>query len=471
MIKMEKLKIIVILFLFFSMLVLIADIWEIKIYKDYSIDLSNDINKYNLISPFQIRVNFSVDKKTEFYYDKNDLFMRNSKKICNMILNYNEINKISAVEYSKKSNLKSLEFEFFSPINVEYFVAFLTFQEKKVKKDFEYIKEIKILNEKNNILYLFDGKNYFELKTDEIIDVSKEIDLLKSEKYSEYQYFQKRFLINNNKNKNVYIPKDDIQDVFQYKIVPSLKKSDDFSLKNFEIKKIATNIFGAQINFVKSAYDTDSSLVLMYGYGNKILKFKRDSIIEFINNKESLRKNKDFILNEVKSVINILHLLENNNKKNLKILKIEQNNDENDNRITNIYFYEIVDGLPVIYSNLEDYNRMKLLNSEINYVKYNNVNYDYKYKYFDIIGNSNRNDQVFKILNDINNFEIFKNDFKIYNDLETVTEFDILSEIDDFYLIYFENKEYLKPYFVLVINNISYIIDFNTLKILKFFVN
>lgn len=480
------------------MLGLVVSLWKLnlntkerEVYRADIFDKIEDV--YSFVSCLKIQVNFGGGYRTSFFYDKNSIFENLSLHIANSIKNALEIVEIEEEEYLENSKYKSVEFEMPSYFDASIFISLLHERVEFLKNNFEF-KNILFSENDFDFIYFRGREKLYKVSISDVDDFQKKFlkyidDLKQEENLIYYQSISDRFLIPASSPDNmidyVYIPRTRLPNIEMYGIL----NSQSVDLENPNINKIAINSFDARMSFVREVRDFDDSLILMYGYGDRILKISKNMDISYSESVGSFVGYENNLIEDLKlAVLNIQKL--GYSKEDLKIYSVERISDNNQNGHEFKFFYRI-NHFPVLNPNFKPYIQAKIINSGVANINLKLIKTTGEVAELMYISDMLTSEEpFFSILDDRENFDRFYDDYieslqkkgveqEVLNSFaeevenhspnnENLPKYQIvLGAIKNFYISYIFINDRIEPCFVINIDDRYYVVDYYNYKILN----
>lgn len=494
----EKIKSILLVVLSMSMLSLVVSLWKINLNNNtitvHRADIFNKIEDvHDVVSCLKVQVNFGGGYRTSFFYDKNGIFARLRMNVANALQNSPEPVEVLNEEYLANTKSKSIEFEMPADMDAALFASLLYEKVITLKKNFEFNRILFSENTPNAIylkgkdssykLDIMPGYEFEENLNDYLENLKKENDLIY------YQSISDRFLIPSSNQDtmidNVYIPRSRLPNVGVY----GLENLGTADLGNPNINRIALNSFDARMSFVREVRDFDDSLILMYGYGDRILKVSEDMNINYSESIGNFVGYENNLIDDLKLAILTIQKL-GYNTEDLKIYSASRIHSENQNGYEFKFFYRVND-FPVLDAKFKPFITAKIVNFSVMNIsmklaKANGEMVDLMYFPQDMLSTR---EQFFTILDNKENFNRFYEDYRRdlkssesqqageeiqdEKDLERADNEDlpkyqvVLGAIKNFYISYVLNEDRLQPCFVINIGERYYVVDYYNYKIIN----
>ncbi|MCT4585854.1 MAG: hypothetical protein N4A54_13085 [Peptostreptococcaceae bacterium] len=311
----EKLKTILLVFLFFSNLFFLffnfnlinLDNLYINKFNDEELNSLTRIAVKNTIKPSKTFLHFGkysdIDEGNhtiifEESYNLYDDLKPVIKKAFSKQLN---IEEIDYEDYINKRDKKSIEFQFKNALSYEFFELSLGLDDSNISK-LQEIKQILIPILDDERVYIMTK----DLKTYSIEAISqREIEILSSKYYkiseSEYKrYYSIKYLYKINNNLLISI---DNPEKLPYLTSKSIKDFD----KEENIMFLAEQFLGSNLDFAKQIKETSGASSFIYGLGEKTLRISAGGDIEYKN--ESIQGHNKNLKEAYNSVVNWINKL------------------------------------------------------------------------------------------------------------------------------------------------------------------
>lgn len=494
----EKIKSVLLVVLSMTMLSLVVSLWKLNLNTNTKevngADIFNNIEDvHDVVSCLKIQVNFGGGYRTSFFYDKNKMFEHLRMNVANAIRNSSEVEEISHEEYLENTKSKSIEFEMPTEMDAAIFTSLLYEKSVMLKKNFEFGRILFSENDPNAI-YL-KGKD-LSYKVKSVVGDEFELmlldyleDLKKGKDLIYYQSISDRFLIPASNQDNmidyVYIPRSKLPNVEVY----ALENTGSADFENPNINRIAVNTFDARMSFVREVRDFDDSLILMYGYGDRILKIGQNMDISYSESVGNFAGHENNLIDDLKLALLTIRKL-GYNREDLKIYSVRRISSENQSGYEFKFFYRI-NGLPILDVNFKPYISARIVNSgvaniSIKLAKPKGEVVDLMYFPQDMLS---AQEQFFNILDNKENFNRFYEDYR--KDMmsseqsqervqdqeegiargannENLPKYQVvLGAIKNFYISYALNEDRLEPCFVINIADRYYVVDYYNYRIMN----
>ncbi|MEA3423957.1 MAG: hypothetical protein U9Q80_09215 [Bacillota bacterium] len=391
---------------------------------------STNIELSEIIHPQGLYINFGGDSHTAFFFNSDNIW----KEIYTVVLeNFSERAAVLVDKtlWNTVKQERSIQVVFANGLSVnEYFAGDL-------EEDI-IINEIVIPLLSRDFILIKTKNSYYKLTA--ILNGTLEgmVSNIEKSKYVEYKTIEKRFSIYKVLEENdidaeknfTIIPVSDIIGVPFYKSEYLVNFYSEELVESFVQK-----IFGDNLSFIKKMTDYDGTEIFMSNYGKKILSFRTDGSIEYINNLENEKyvSEEDTFSDNLKVAWGFLKYFE----------KID-----NDLYLTD---YEKIDETSYFYFNSLIENQTVYYNGKTNgvaveiHVNKNVVNYYYSnrrtdFEVFDVEMFWDKADSFSGIFD--KNFDVISENYKEDNNIKNITDtrlyiLQIVNAIEDFDFEYF----------------------------------
>jgi regulatory protein YycH of two-component signal transduction system YycFG len=317
MMKKENLKSILLALLFAVSFVLTQRLWfylplggMISTAKDIELE-DIDIDITDILSPQDFVISFGGGDYATFFSEPYEVWnitedtkdvsiWETSKEVLRDYLTKDfEINEVDYDEWKKIIKFKSIRMNFACEMPSDSFIRAISSEDNNVPEMKNDIDTILILatNEKdiNNIYFGNNSQNiYFKVKGNvadsRIRRLIENIGEIREEKG-----YISSLPLYSSVDKDVFTP------VFSNEsgeYIPSYSAKNQIDVSDKAgVKSIAYKFFGRTFDFVKEINEIDGTIIYMYGYGEKALKFYENGTLEYLEktNKDESGNDLDFI--------------------------------------------------------------------------------------------------------------------------------------------------------------------------------
>ncbi|EFI41723.1 hypothetical protein [Peptoniphilus sp. oral taxon 386] len=321
-------------------------------------DRSNVIkinNEYNpkelfteLLKPQKMIANFGEERHSVIYvFD--DLYREYLNTILNIFIESKKelLTEISAEEYMKLQENRSIVFKFNHTITENMFLKLLGFVDKEHDSNNVPIQEIYI---SNNDIAIVNQIGFFKVHLPIDKDITQTLSTIENTGYKNYKNFYELYSI----EKNIYIPQKNTitaRDIYYF----SNLKNMDSSYKN----KLAERFLNQSIDYIREITQINGSTFV---YENQYLKFSNTGLIEY-ENAEKFESQKENLYISLRTALSFI-ATKTGIAKDLYLSKIELVENGN-NKGYKFSFNLKEDSIPIILDKQEnhDYIEMEVFSS------------------------------------------------------------------------------------------------------------
>lgn len=464
--KREKIKTLLLVFLFVISIFLTQQLWIEFPYEALSslVDSSQltkvELSASNIISPEKFLINFSESKRTLLYSDNNHFLWPKGKDILKEGLKNEDMSvvKITDEEYENEKKRKSITYIF--PQNTYTYALAKGLDVKisqKIHGVINKVDDISIYLGRDPYIIINSDDNYFKItgtQTD-YFELRNTIDSIEGEGYTRYYTIKESIGIDSDIFMSLSL---DIQLPYVY-VDREINTKDEDALD-----KIAENILDKDIDYIRKFVENNGSIIYMHD--QKTLKIYNNGLLEYFDiiNEPITKRDPYLSLDTAIKFVFKCH----DKAKDIRLSNIEEIVKEG-NKGYRILFTQTINGFPVVGlgGELSNFIEVEVFNE---YVKSSKMYIrDEKSLVKGDIGDNKPMLASYDILNKninliqenyIKNREV---DITKAGERERLRE-EVLTAIDDIYLAYYDpalkdNREMILPVWVIKIGNLSYLFD------------
>ncbi|EFM38807.1 hypothetical protein HMPREF0379_1448 [[Eubacterium] yurii subsp. margaretiae ATCC 43715] len=290
--NIEKIKTIVLWFLFISSIALVIIRYNLISFEQISGEsrFYNDSVFENIIIPKHISIRFGQYDMTEILLEKNSYYGEIKQSIATALRNNEGIKKIEKNQYDevKSYNNVLLKYENIPSIYIEKSVR----MKNTLISNLGYVSEICLILGKKEI-YIKSSEGYYKLTTNSEISLNR-VNLLENTAYE--KYYPKFENMNSN---FILLPLSFNKTLKNIGTMPILEEH--------TINNIANNILRDRFDFSSSIIQKNGVYFYSYNNGQEILKINKKGYLEY--KKESVEHVQDDIEKSTKAMLSFLHQL------------------------------------------------------------------------------------------------------------------------------------------------------------------
>ena len=290
--NIEKIKTIVLWFLFISSIALVIIRYNLISFEQISGEsrFYNDSVFENIIIPKHISIRFGQYDMTEILLEKNSYYGEIKKSIYTALRNNEGIKKIEKNQYDevKSYNNVLLKYENIPSVYIEKSVR----MKNTLISNLGYVSEICLILGKKEI-YIKSSEGYYKLTTNSEISLNR-VNLLENTAYE--KYYPKFENMNSN---FILLPLSFNKTLKNIGTMPILEEH--------TINNIANNILRDRFDFSSSIIQKNGVYFYSYNNGQEILKINKKGYLEY--KKESVEHVQDDIEKSTKAMLSFLHQL------------------------------------------------------------------------------------------------------------------------------------------------------------------
>lgn len=290
--NIEKIKTIVLWFLFISSIALVIIRYNLISFEQISGEsrFYNDSVFENIIIPKHISIRFGQYDMTEILLEKNSYYGEIKQSIATAFRNNEGIKKIEKNQYDevKSYNNVLLKYENIPSIYIEKSVR----MKNTLISNLGYVSEICLILGKKEI-YIKSSEGYYKLTTNSEISLNR-VNLLENTAYE--KYYPKFENMNSN---FILLPLSFNKTLKNIGTMPILEEH--------TINNIANNILRDRFDFSSSIIQKNGVYFYSYNNGQEILKINKKGYLEY--KKESVEHVQDDIEKSTKAMLSFLHQL------------------------------------------------------------------------------------------------------------------------------------------------------------------
>ncbi len=288
--NIEKIKTIVLWFLFISSIALVIIRYNLISFEQISGEsrFYNDNVFENIIIPKHISIRFGQYDMTEILLEKNSYYGEIKQSIATALRNNEGIKKIEKNQYDevKSYNNVLLKYENIPSIYIEKSVR----MKNTLISNLGYVSEICLILGKKEI-YIKSSEGYYKLTTNSEISLNR-VNLLENTAYE--KYYPKFENMNSN---FILLPLSFNKTLKNIGTMPILEEH--------TINNIANNILRDRFDFSSSIIQKNGVYFYSYNNGQEILKINKKGYLEY--KKESVERVQDDIEKSTKAMLSFLH--------------------------------------------------------------------------------------------------------------------------------------------------------------------
>ena len=290
--NIEKIKTIVLWFLFISSMALVIIRYNLISFEQISGEsrFYNDSVFENIIIPKHISIRFGQYDMTEILLEKNSYYGEIKQSIATALRNNEGIKKIEKNQYDevKSYNNVLLKYENIPSVYIEKSVR----MKNTLISNLGYVSEICLILGKKEI-YIKSSEGYYKLTTNSEISLNR-VNLLENTAYE--KYYPKFENMNSN---FILLPLSFNKTLKNIGTMPILEEH--------TINNIANNILRDRFDFSSSIIQKNGVYFYSYNNGQEILKINKKGYLEY--KKESVEHVQDDIEKSTKAMLSFLHQL------------------------------------------------------------------------------------------------------------------------------------------------------------------
>ncbi|EJP19210.1 hypothetical protein HMPREF1142_1583 [Peptostreptococcaceae bacterium AS15] len=290
--NIEKIKTIVLWFLFISSIALVIIRYNLISFEQISGEsrFYNDSVFENIIIPKHISIRFGQYDMTEILLEKNSYYGEIKQSIATAFRNNEGIKKIEKNQYDevKSYNNVLLKYENIPSVYIEKSVR----MKNTLISNLGYVSEICLILGKKEI-YIKSSEGYYKLTTNSEISLNR-VNLLENTAYE--KYYPKFENMNSN---FILLPLSFNKTLKNIGTMPILEEH--------TINNIANNILRDRFDFSSSIIQKNGVYFYSYNNGQEILKINKKGYLEY--KKESVEHVQDDIEKSTKAMLSFLHQL------------------------------------------------------------------------------------------------------------------------------------------------------------------
>lgn len=282
-VSLERVKTLVLVFLFLMNLILIS--FNVEISKKNIFDFAKDkemisleVMIQNTIKPDSSYIHFGGGNNTVLKDDMDTYWNQSIMAIKAPISQSNALNEIQISDYELKKEIKSIQFNFSKDIDSQILIKSMGV-EKTILSKIKGIREILIpFVDDRRIYFLASNERVYSIENpyySELDFVSSQIADLEKTSYKRYYPIDSFFSDLTNKT---------LVAVDQEQVVPYYRSENILKLEEEEtIKSLAKTFFGDKFDFANRIVESGGANTFIYGYGSKVLRLDPYGNIDFMN--------------------------------------------------------------------------------------------------------------------------------------------------------------------------------------------